>query len=181
MKKKVILFLLLLPALLLTLTGCTKEKEPVKKEEMKKISLSDSTFGYKTVFKYDKKEKYSEVKEETGGASTEISFENEDLDVEFQMYYTKMSKTSYDKTQEIRSAQKYYKEYTFGKYKAYAYGESSSGINLNILLDVDSTETAKLIFVAIDRLDTNEDVVVADVLDKDLKAFFNSIEVNSLG
>ena len=181
MKKKLLLLLVLIPALLLVVTGCDKEKESVQKEEKEKITLNDSTFGYETVFKYDKGEKYSEVKENNGGASTEISFENEDLDVEFQMYYTKMGKTSYEKTQETRSAQKYYKEYTFGKYKAYAYGEYSSGINLNILLDVDSTDTAKVIFVAIDRLDTNEDIVVADVLDKDLKEFFDSIEVNSIG
>ena len=181
MKKKILLLLVLVPALLLIVTGCDKEKEPVQKEEKKKIILKDSTFGYETIFKYDKEEKYSDVKEIEGGASKEIEFENEDLDVEFQMYYTKMSKTSYDKTQETRSAQKYYKEYTFGKYKAYAYGEYSSGINLNILLDVDSTKTAKVIFVAIDRLDTNEEVVISDVLDKDLKDLFNSIEVNSLG
>ena len=181
MKKKLLLLIILLPALLLTVTGCDKEKEPIQKEEKKEITLSDSTFGYETKFKYDKDENYSDVEENLGGASTEIEFENKDLDVEFQMYYTKMSKTSYEKTQETRSAQKYYKEYTYGKYKAYAYGESSSGININILLDVDSTETAKVIFVAIDRLDTNEEVVVADVLDKDLKDFFNSIEVNSLG
>lgn len=181
MKKKLLLLFLLLPTLLLVVTGCNKEKEPVEKEEKEKITLKDSAFGYETIFKYDKGEKYSEVEEDNGGASTEISFENEDLDVEFQMYYTKMSKSSYDKTKETRSAQKYYKEYTYGKYKAYAYGESSSGINLNILLDVDDTDTAKLIFVAIDRLDTNEDIVVADVLDKDLKDLFNSIEVNSLG
>ena len=96
------------------------------------------------------------------------------------MYYTQMSKTSYDKSKEIRTNQKYYKEYKYGKYDAYAYGDYSSGIYLNILLGVDSTDTAKILFVSIDRLDTNEDIIVAKLLDKELKTFFNSIEVNSV-
>ena len=72
---------------------------------------------------------------------------------------------------------KYYKEYKFGKYEAYAYGEYSSGIYLNILLDVDKTETAKILFVSIDRIDTDENIVVADVLDKKISKLFDTIEV----
>ena len=140
----------------------------------------DPVFGYETVFKYEPTENYSEVKTNEGGASKEIEFKNEDKDVEFQMYYTKMSKTSYDRSKETRSKQKYYKEYKYGKYETYAYGEYSSGLYLNILLGVDSTETAKILFVSIDRIDTNENVVVADVVDKELKDFFNSIEVNEV-
>lgn len=170
MKKK-LLFILLLPLLILGLTGCEE------KDTRKTISISDPVFGFETTFKYDEKEKFSEAKVNKSGVSTEISFENTELDVEFQMYYTKMSKTSYDRSKEIRASQKYYKEYKYGKYEAYAYGDYSSGMYLNILLGVDSTNTAKVLFVSIDRLDTNENVVVADVLDKKLKNFFNSIEV----
>lgn len=173
MKKK-LLFIMLLPVFILLLTACEE------KDTRKSIVLSDPVFGYETVFKYKEEENYSEVKTNEGGASTEITFENPDLDVEFQMYYTQMSKTSYDKSKEIRTNQKYYKEYKYGKYEAYAYGEYSSGIYLNILLGVDSTDTAKILFVSIDRLDTNEDIIVAKLLDKELKTFFNSIEVNSV-
>ena len=171
MKKK-ILIILLLPIIVLLLTGCNE-----KKDDRKSISLVDPVFGYETVFKYNKNENFTKPEYEEGGASKEITFKNEDLDVEFQMYYTKMTKSSYDRSKEVRSKQKYYKEYKYGKYEAYAYGEYTSGIYLNILLDVDSTDTAKVLFVSIDRLDTNEDVVVSKVLDKDLKEFFNSIEV----
>lgn len=173
MKKK-LLFILLLPVFILLLTGCEE------KDTRKSISLTDPVFGYETVFKYNKDEKYSEIKTIEGGASKEIEFENPDFDVEFQMYYTKMSKSSYDRSKEARTKQKYYKEYKYGKYEAYAYGEYSSGIYLNILLGVDSTDTAKILFVSIDRLDTNEDIVVAKLLDKELKDFFNSIEVNEV-
>ncbi len=174
MKKK-ILFILLLPVFILLLTGCGE-----KKDNRKSITLVDPVFGYETIFKYNSEEKYSEVKTNESGASKEISFENKELDVEFQMYYTKMSKISYDKTKEVRANQKYYKEYSFNGYDAYAYGEYSSGIYLNIVLGVDSTDTAKILFVSIDRLDTNEDVVVSKILDKELKDFFNSIEVHEV-
>lgn len=169
MKNKLLLLIILLVPVLL-LTGCGKE-------EKEKITLTDPVFGYQTTFSYDKKENFSNIKTEDGGASKAITFENKDLDVEFQMYYTKMMKSSYDKSKETRANQKYYKEYNYGKYKAYAYGEYSSGIYLNILIDVDSTDTAKILFISIDRLDTNENIVVADVLDKELKEFFNSIQV----
>lgn len=169
MKKKIFLIILLIPILLLT--GCGKE------DNRKTISLVDPVFGYHTEFKYDPKENYSEPKYEEGGASKSITFENKDLDVEFQMYYTKMMKKNYEVSKETRSKQKYFKEYKFGKYKAYAYGEYPSGIYLNILIGVDSTETAHVLFVSIDRLDNNENIVVADVLDKELKEFFNSIQI----
>ena len=174
MKKKLLL-ILLLPVFILLLTGCNE-----KKDTRKSITLTDPVFGYETVFKYNVDENYSEVKTNEGGASKEISFENPDLDVEFQMYYTKMNKNSYDKTRETRSNQKYYKEYKFSNYEAYAYGEYSSGIYLNILLGVDSTDTAKVLFVSIDRLDTDESKIVFDILDADLSEFFNSIEVHEV-
>ena len=173
MKKK-LLFILLLPVFILLLTGCEE------KDTRKSITLTDPVFGYETTFKYNKDEKFSEVKNIEGGASKEIEFENPDLDVEFQMYYTKMSKKAYDTSKTTRSNQKYYKEYKLGEYDAYAYGEYSSGIYLNIVLGVDSTDTAKILFVSIDRLDTNEDIVVSKLLDKELKDFFNSIKVNEV-
>ena len=174
MKKKIILLvLLLLPVLLLT--GCDNKKV----NPQKNIALTDPTFGYETSFEYED-ENFTDIKSEKGGASNELTFKSEDLDVEFQMYYTKMSKSSYERTQEARSKQKYYKEYTFGDYKAYGYGEYSSGLYLNILLDVDSTDTAKILFVSIDRLDTDETQIVVDIVDQKLMRFFNSIKVMSV-
>ena len=173
MKKK-LLFILLLPVFILLLTGCEEE------DNRKTISLTDPAFGYITTFKYNPEENYSEAKYEEGGLSKRITFENKDLDVQFDMYYTRMSKTSYDQSKKIRSKQKYYKEYKFGEYEAYAYGESSSGINLNLLIGVDGYKDAHILFIAIDRLDTNEKVVVANLLDKELKDFFNSIEIESV-
>ena len=170
--KKILLLVLLFPIIILGLTGCKE-----KKDNRKSISLIDPVFGYETVFKYDQKENFSNLKTNEGGVSKEITFENEELDVSFQMYYTKLMKSSYDKSKEVRSKQKYYKEYKFNKYEAYSYGDYTSGIYLNILIDIDSTDTAKILFVSIDRLDSNQNIIVADVLNKELKDFFNSIEV----
>ena len=161
MKKK-LLFILLLPVFILLLTGC-KEKD-----NRKSISLTDSVFGYTTTFKYEEKENFSKVKIKEGGASKEISFENPDLDVEFQMYYTKMSKTSYERSEEVRSKQKYYTKYKYGEYEAYAYSEYDDKLLLNISLGEADSGDVYILFVSIERLDTNKDIIVANVVNKEL-------------
>ena len=185
MKKKLLL-LLLVPALLLVLTGCEKKetKKETVKSNTKTIELADKTFGYKTTFTYDKKDNYSDIETDTeSGRTTQIEFENEELDLEYEMYYTDMRTTTYEETQKTRSAQKYYKEYTFGDYKAYAYGEYGSSLQLNILIDTDKeTDMAKILFVSIDRLDTNQDIIVSDVVaDTKVQDFFNSMKVEKIG
>lgn len=178
MRKK-LLFLLLIPLLVLTLTACDKKEEKKKetKDDKKSIVLEDTGFGYKTTFKYDKKEKFTEPEEETGGRSTQITFNNEDMNLEFEMYYTDMYSKSYDTTKETRSKQKYYKEYTFGKYQAYVYGEYDTGLNMNILLETDKDEDkAKILFVAIDKMDINKEKSVSEIVEEqEVQDFFNSI------
>lgn len=178
MRKKVLL-LVLIPILLLSFTACDKKKKVEKeKDDRKSIVLKDSGFGYKTTFKYDKKDDYSDVEEEKSGKSTQISFDNEDLDLEFEMYYTSMSSDSYKTTEEARSKQKYYKKYKFGKYNAYAYGEYDSGLYMNILLETTDDNTANILFVSIDRLDNDKEKIVSDlVAGKEVQALFNTIKV----
>ena len=181
--KKTLLLLLLVPVLLLVVTGCGKkeEKKPVE-NNTKTIELTDKKFGYKTTFTYDKSEKFSDIEVDTeSGKTTEIEFENEELDVEIEMYYTDTFQETYEGTQKSRSVQKYYKEYTFGEYKGYAYGHYGSSIQLNILIDTDSeTDRAKIIFVSIDRKDSNEEIIIADVLEQKLKSFFDSMKVEKI-
>lgn len=173
MKKKIIILLLLVLSVSVV-TACGKEKE--KKEETKTITLKDEKKGYKTTFTYPKTEKYTNLKESRSGASAEITFENKDKDVEFQMYYNTITDKSYEYNKEGRSKQKYYKEVKIGKYNGYVYGDYSSGLYLILKLEENKDELDVLLFVSIDRLDTNEDIVVADVFDKDLKDFFNSVK-----
>ena len=177
MNKKYLLLLLLIPLLFIT-TACDKTHEGKAKDKKltKTIELVDSNLGFNTTFTYDAEEKYSDVTEETGGKSTEISFKNEEYDVTFQMYYTTMRTTTYNETEKTRSAQEYYKEYKFGDYEAYAYSEYPDRINLNILLGIEDDDTADVLFVAIERIDNNEEIVVPTVLDEKLKKFFDTLE-----
>ncbi len=177
MKKRIIM-VLVLPILLLGLCACGNKVKPAKKVTTKKIELVDEKKGFRTVFTYDKNLAFSDVDVDTeSGASTQIEFDNVDLDLDFEMYYTQMSKESYDSTKDNRTGKKYYKEYVFGDYEAYIYGDYSSGVYMNILLQENKdTKMVDVLFVSIDRMDSDENVVVADVLDeKELQDFFGSI------
>ncbi len=178
MNKKIILLLLIVVVLFMT-TGCGKTHEEGAKEKKltKTIELSDSNLGFTTTFTYDAEEKYSDVEEKDGGKSTEIVFKNEELDVTFDMYYTTMRDTTYNETEKARSKQKYYKHYKFGDYEGYTYSEYEDKANLNILLGIDEDKNAEVLFVSIDRIDTDESVIVPELLEKKkLKEFFKSIE-----
>ena len=177
MKKKILL-LLLIPILVLATTACgaTHEGEQTDKKLTKTIELSDSNLGFTTTFTYDAEEKYTDIEEETGGASSAITFKNEDLDVEFEMYYNTMRTASYNDLEKSRSSQKYYKEYKFGDYEAYAYSDYSDKVYLNILLGIDDDDMAEVLFVSIERLDNNVEIEIPTVLEEKLQEFFNSME-----
>jgi len=176
MTKKVLL-ILLIPVLLLTVTACGKTHEGKEKDKKltKTIELVDKKLGFNTTFTYDAEEKYSDVEVNNEGASTAIYFSNAELDSSFEMYYNTMRTKSYNDTEKARSKQKYYKEYTFGDYEAYAYSEYDDKIYLNVLLGIDD-DMAEVLFVSIERIDTDKEVIMADVLEKDLKSLFESME-----
>lgn len=169
MKKKLFI-LLLIPTFVLVLTACGNSK--------KTIELTDENLGYKTTFTYEKDKDYSEVKENADGASKEISFESKSLDLEFEMYYNTTGTKTFDSIKKGRSEKKYYKEYKFGNYQAYAYGDYDDGLYLNIILDEDKEKNEyAVLFVSIEREDNNRDVIVADVVaDKEVQALFNSLK-----
>ena len=82
----------------------------------------------------------------------------------------------YKTTQETRSKQKYYKEYKFGKYKAYAYSEYGSTVKLNILLKANENKMYDILFIDMQRLDTDESIIMAEVLEKEeLQELFKSM------
>ncbi len=177
--KKVFGLLLCIIALF-AITGCGKEEKT--KKDLEQIVLADETLHYETIFTYEKGKNYSDIEEDDSGKYGEISFKNEDLDLSFEMYYTESRTTTYNETKEARSKQKYFKEYKFGEFDAYAYGESDSNLKLSIFLEEElDTGLARSIFVSIDRLDVNEDVIVADVVaDKEVQSLLNSIELKRI-
>ena len=176
MSKK-FLILLLIPVLLLTVTACGKQQSDTENDKVltKTIELHDDKLGFTTTFTYNSEEKYTEPVEDNSGKSTSIYFENEDLDATFEMYYTTMRTTTYNDTEKTRSKQKYYKEYTFGDYEAYAYSEYPDKINLNVLLGVDGDD-AEVLFVTIERKDNSEEVIIPDIFDERMQDFFKSME-----
>jgi len=179
MKRKILL-LLLIPAVLILVTGCNKKNETDKKQKDNNkatIDLFDEKMGIKSTFTYNKNDNFTDFKKEEGGASKSMTFRNENLDVKFEMYYNIMTKTTYETSQSIRTAQKYYKEYKFGKYEAYAYGEYDDGLYLNILVN-DDNDTLNVLFVSIDRIDNNKEVIVSKVVDEEIiQDFFKSMKV----
>jgi len=173
---KKLLILLLIPILLVGLTACGSKNTNTKTNQ-KTIVLEDKKLGFKTTFSYDVKEKFSDIEYSDEGASREVEFDNDELDAEFQMYYNTMTDTSYNTNKDVRSHQKYYKEYTFGKYKAYAYSDFSNNIKLNILLNENKNKMYDVLFVSIDRLDNDNSIVMAEVLDDEvLQDFFKSMK-----
>ena len=176
MKKKCYLLLLLIIPILLFTTACDKKKEE-KKETTKTIQLEDKNLNFKTTFTVDSNSKYSNVEVDTeSGSSAVLSFQNNDLDVEFEMYYNRMRKTTYENTKKSRSSKKYYKEYQFGEYNAYAYGDYDDNLYLNIILKEENDDVIVL-FVAIDRIDNNKEVIISDVVkEKEIQSLFNSMK-----
>ena len=177
MKRKLLL-LLLIPVLLLGITACGSKSDDKQKDTKKEIVLQDTNLGFKTTFTYKEGEGYSDVEvDKDTGASTQIEFDNEKLDLDFQMYYNTMRISSYRTSQNNRSGQKYYKEYKFNNYEAYAYSEYDSKVYLNILLKVEEDDTADVLFISIDRIDDNKDIIVADVVaGKKVQKLLNTIK-----
>ena len=174
MKKK-ILIILLIPIILIGLSGCGKTNNEVKKTD-KQLVLEDTKLGLKTTFDYNEKSNITDIEYDTEGASKELTFVMEDQDAEIEMYYTSMSDNMYKTTQEARSKQKYYKEYKFGNYKAYAFSEYGSTVKLNILLKANKNKMYDVLFVDIERLDTDDSIIMAEVLEKEeLQRLFKSM------
>lgn len=167
MKKK-ILFLLLVPVLVICLTACTDSKG-------KTIVLEDSKYG-KTTFNYDSKEVYKDIKVKKGGASKSLTFKNEDLNIKVEMYYNKMSNSSYDTTRDSRKSQVYYADSVFGKYTGYFYSNDKDSGYLNIILDVNDNKEVTVLFVSIEKINNKTDEDMFSMVEKnDIKKFFDSI------
>ena len=170
MKSKLLLFLFLIVGIL-TITACNKNTQK------KTIELYDQKLGYKTTFYYDEKENYSDVIADNSNKSTEIEFSNQDLNLQFKMYYYETGKSIYENSKEKRANKKYYKEYTFGEYKAYGYSDYNDQYFLIITLSYDEKAKAyNSIFVSIEQMSNDKEKSVYEVVnDKKVQELLNSI------
>ena len=174
---KKLLLLLIIPMLMI-MTACSKPNEGEIQEKIitKTIELRDPKLGFTTTFKYDAEEKYSEVEEHEDGKATSIIFHNEQLEVEFEMRYEIMTVAKYNELEMINAKTSNYKEYTFGDYEAYAYGEEVEKDNLCVLLGIDDT-TVEVLLVTINSTNPYEKITVSTLLEKEsIKNLFSSME-----
>ena len=172
MKKKILLSLLLVLSMLI-FTGCGK-----KVEEKEKITIKDSKLNYVTTFEYDKEDGFEFIGKETGGRFSEITFKNEKENLNFDMYYSESTTETAENVKKNRSENKYYKEYKFGEYNGYVYGNYKDSLNLIITLKEDKKEHDCVeLFVSIDTINYDADTVVFDLFKKPvITNFFKSIK-----
>ena len=174
MKRK-ILVLLIAFMFLFTVTGC-KENKVGKKDDRKSIVLNDTTYGFKTTFKYQKDEKY-EVKEVSGGKYKEIEIENKKNNLEFDIYYFEMLDSSYDSSKKTRKESEGYKEYKWGNFEGYIYNVSDHSLNFNILLRKGTKDKSLVgIFGEVSSIDYKGTDVLTSFNNKEIQDLLNSIK-----
>ena len=178
--KKRYLFIMLFASLLL-FAGCTNKKEEEKKKEepkTKEISLKDEKSGYTIKFTFDEKEKFELTKTDTSGKFIEGIIQNEDYNMEMQIYFTEMTNTSYKSSKENRATKEGYKEYKWGKYEGYIYSVDKNSLNFNImLLDGGDDAMSVNLFGAVYKIKYDGDDIMTENFEKDaVQKFMKSIE-----
>ena len=170
MKKK-ILFLTVLLISLFIFTGCGKKPKEI-------ITIKDNKLKYTTTFEYEKEDGFEFKKKVEGGRFSEIEFTNKKENLEYDMYYSESTSITSEKVKEGRKNKKYYKEYKFGEFDAYTYGDYDDSLYLVITLKSDTKEKENTeLFVSIEQIEYKKDQKVFDVFNKDVnQKFFKSIK-----
>ena len=174
MKKILLIISIFIIVPVLFLTGCgNNEKE---KTEYKTIEYYDKGYGFKTTFKYDATNNFKDVEyDDESGKARELEFSNEELGIDFNMYYTDLGKNLAEDAKKSRADKKYYKEYKFNGHDAYCYSDYDDQLYLIINLKEDKNHVYYNLFVSLEA--DNTDTVVFDVFTQQvLQDFFNSIE-----
>ena len=94
------------------------------------------------------------------------------------MYYSESTSISSDKIKTNRKKDKNYKEYKFGEYDAYTYGDYNNSLNLIITLKSDIKEKHNVeLYVLINKIKNTDDKKVSSIFkDKINQDFFSSIK-----
>ena len=168
MKKKLLAVTLLLTGLFI-FTGCSKKEN---------ITIKDNILKYTTTFEYNKEDGFKFKKKVKGGRFSEIIFTNKKENLEYDMYYSESTSISSDKIKTNRKKDKNYKEYKFGEYDAYTYGDYNNSLNLIITLKSDIKEKHNVeLFVSINKIKDTDDKKVSSIFkDKINQDFFSSIK-----
>lgn len=175
MKKILLIISIFIIVPVLFLTGCGNNEES-DQTKYKSIEYYDKGYGFKTTFKYDATNNFKDVEyDDESGKARELEFSNEELGIDFNMYYTDSGKTLADDVKKSRSDKKYYKEFKFNGHNAYCYSDYDDQLYLIINLKEDKNKVQYSLFVSLEA--DNTDTVVYDVFTQQiLQDFFNSIE-----
>ena len=172
MKKRLLLIILLMVCLV-TFTGCDKGNNTDKET----IVYKDSVLKLKSTFEYEKEDGFEFKENVEGGKYAEITFTNKTENLDFDMYYTKSAKETVDTLKESRKDNKYFKEYTFGDFSAYTYGEYNTDLYLVMNLKSDDKDVIEL-FVSMELDSFDKNAIVNDIFNKKvIQEFFNSIKL----
>ncbi|MBQ3474767.1 MAG: hypothetical protein IJH20_01150 [Bacilli bacterium] len=172
MKNKLLVSLtFVLCLVILTACGSSSKNE--------KITYTDSKLKLTTTFEYSKDDDFKFEKNVKGGKYEEMEFSNEKQNLYFDMYYTKSSTKTCEAVKKDRQDDKNYKEYKFGDYAAYTYGNSDE--NLYLVIDIKDLKKEKEtleLFISINTIKYDKKFAVADVFKNDvLQNFFKSIKI----
>ena len=157
MKKKLFIGVLLL-GLIITITGCSKDKvvKKIKKEDPdKKIVLKDESFGT-TTMTYSKDKDYV-IKEDNSGKYTELTITSETEGFELQIYHIDITSAGFGTSKANRSGSTGFMEYTWNSLKGYTYNADKNMISFNILLK-DNSNSSKALFGQMSSTNTNTNV-----------------------
>jgi hypothetical protein len=171
MKKKSLL-LLLLCAVLLVFSGCTKNEA---KEKYKELVYEDEKTGYTTTFKFKENENYVITDDDEDGKYKQIEIENADLNVELEIYYTDHYTGGYEKQKDNRKASEGYKEYKWNNYEGYIYNADKDKVDFNIFLG-NFDERDVVLFGTLDDIDSTLKTNILEVFNgESFQNFMNSI------
>ena len=174
MKKKIFIIVLLI-GLLITITGCNKDKKSTAKKKVstdKEIVLKDEGFGT-TTMTYSKDKDYV-IKEEHSGKYTELTITSEKENFKMQLYHFDTSSASFGIGKANRSGSEGFMEYTWNNYKGYTYNGDKNSISFNILLKDDS-KSSKALFGSMEYVDVNTANVTETFRGENIQKLLNSI------
>lgn len=174
MKKRYIL--LLLP-LILILSGCgSNNVNSTDNNTLNKIELYDEEKGFKTTFSYDENVHYSDVEKDDEDDMVAYEFDNDDLDVELQMFYLSIDYDTYNNLLASHTKDINFKKYVFNNFDGYTFGNLNEELELYIILnDNKKDHMYNLLYTIISRMDQDEKIIVRDVFNgKELQALFDS-------
>ena len=172
MRKNILIvgIILMLIASLFVLTGCEKNKE---------IVLKDNKTGYTTTFKYPESQNFNIVDEDQeSGTFVEMTIENQEKNIELEMYYFEESDSSYELSKEGRKDADGYKEYKWNNYEGYIYSVDNNSLYFNVLLHKETSEDDMDIglFGSLTSINYDESNVPETFDSKDFQDFMNSME-----